>query len=416
VIVPERKHRFLKHHTFDIRLNSNRTVTIKLTLTKKEEKMSKIVVLGCGAVGRDMVIDLCKDPDCEVISVDVNHKNLEQLASKHPIQTRVEDLSTKEGIVRAIEDADIVVGSVPGFLGYTMLETVIRAGKNIVDISYFPEDPFGLDDLAKEKGVTAVVDCGVVPGMSNIILGDHMQKMKVNSYECYVGGTPKSRNAPLGYKSPFPVLEVLEEYAESCRMVEDGKVVVKPMLDETMTIDLPKIGNMGCLNSDGLRTLIHTTRSEIPNMFEKTLRYPNHVEQMRIFRDSGFFNTTPIQVKDVSVRPIDVTTSLISQLWKYEPGEADITVMRLIISGMEDGETVTYTYDMYDEYDPVTGTLSMSRTTGYTCNAVTRLVLDGGYSQTGISAPEFVGHVDGCWEIIEKYLADRGVHCKMQRS
>jgi lysine 6-dehydrogenase len=376
--------------------------------------MSRIVVLGCGAVGRHMAIDLCKDPGCEVVSVDVDQESLEHLASEYPIQVRVEDLSTVEGVTRAVEDADIVIGSVPGFMGYAMLETVIRAGRNIVDISYFPEDPFGLDDLAKAKGVTAVVDCGVVPGMANIILGDHIQKMKVTRYECYVGGVPKSRNAPLEYKSPFPVLEVLEEYAESGTMVEDGKVVVRPMLSETMTIELDKVGTLACLNSDGLRTLIRTT--DIPDMFEKTLRYPGHVELMRIFKDAGFLNMTPIQVEGASVRPIDVTASLLSPLWKYEPGEADLTVMRLVISGIEDGKPATYTYDMVDEYDPATGALSMARTTGYNCTAVTRLVLDGGYSQKGISPPEFVGRVDGCWESVRKYLEDRGVHCMMRRS
>jgi lysine 6-dehydrogenase len=376
--------------------------------------MSRIVVLGCGAVGRHMAIDLCKDPSCEVISVDVNREGLEKLTREYPIQIRVEDLSTVEGVTRAVEDADIVIGSVPYSIGYAMLEMVIRAGKNVVDISYFPEDPFGLDDLAKEKGVTAVVDCGVVPGMSNIILGDHTRKIKVTRYECYVGGIPKSRNAPLEYKSPFPVLEVLEEYTESGRMVEDGKVVTRPMLSETMTIDVDAIGNLACLNSDGLRTLIRTT--DIPDMFEKTLRYPRHVEMMRIFRDTGFLNLTPTQVKGTLMRPIDMTASLLSKLWKYEPGEADLTVMHLVISGVENGKPVTYTYDMLDEYDPETGALSMARTTGYTCTAVARLVLDGGYSQKGISPPEFVGRVDGCWEIVKRYLEDRGVHSSMRRS
>ncbi|MBT3242872.1 MAG: NAD(P)-binding domain-containing protein [Bacteroidetes bacterium] len=369
--------------------------------------MSKIVVLGCGAVGKYMAIDLCKDPSYEVISVDVNREALEQLASEYPIQIRVEDLSSAEGVTRAVEDADIVIGSVPYSIGYSMLENVIRAGKNIVDISYFMEDPFGLDELAKANGVTAVVDCGVVPGMGNIILGDRSRKMKVTRYECYVGGVPKSRKAPLGYKSPFPVLEVLEEYIENGTMVENGKVVVRPMLSETMTIDIDKVGTMACLNSDGLRTLIHTM--DIPDMFEKTLRYPNHVDQMRVFKDTGLLNTTPIKVEGVSVRPIDVMTSLLSPLWKYELGEADITVMKLVISGVEDGKQATYTYSMYDEYDPATGALSMARTTGYTCNAVTRLVLDGTYSQKGISPPEFVGRADGCWTSVEKYLEDRGV-------
>ncbi len=376
--------------------------------------MGRIVVLGCGTVGKHMAIDLCKDPGCDVISVDVNQEVLENLDSKYPIQIQVEDLSTEEGVSRAVEDADIVIGTVPGIIGYSMLERVIRAGKNIVDISYFPEDPFGLDYLAKEMKVTAVVDCGVVPGLANIILGDHSRKMKITRYECYVGGIPKSRNAPLEYKSPFPVLEVLEEYAGSGRMVENGRVVVKPMLSETTTIDLDKAGTLACLSSDGLRTLVRTM--DIPDMFEKTLRYPGHVDLMRIFKDTGFLNMDPILVKGAWVRPIDVTASLVAPLWKYEPGEADLTVLRMVISGLEDGKPATYTYDLCDEYNPTTGALSMARTTGYTCTAVTRLVLDGRYSEIGISPPEFVGCIEGCREIVGRYLEDRGVHCKLQRS
>jgi len=361
-----------------------------------------------------MAIDLCKDSDFEVISVDVNQEVLERLANEHPIQIRVEDLSTEEGVTQAVTGADIVIGSVPYSIGYTMLETVIRAGKNIVDISYFQEDPFGLDDLAKANGVTAVVDCGVVPGMANIILGYHTRKMKVNRYECYVGGIPKSRKVPLEYKSPFPVLEVLEEYTGSGRIVENGEVLVKPMLSETMTIDIDRVGTLACLNSDGLRTLICTM--DIPNMLEKTLRYPGHVDQMRIFMDTGFFNENAIQVLGASVRPIDVTAALLSPLWKYEPGEADLTVMRLVISGAEDGNPVTFTYDMCDEYDPTTGTLSMAKTTGYTCTAVTKLVLEGNYSRMGISPPEFVGAEEGCWKRVESYLEERGVQCTRQSS
>ncbi len=374
--------------------------------------MSKIVVLGCGAVGKHMAIDLCKTPGCDVTSVDTNRESLECLAQEHPIQIRVEDLSTREGVARSVEDADIVIGSVPYSIGYGMLENVIRAGKNIVDISYFPEDPFGLDNLAKEQGVTAVVDCGVAPGMANIILGDHTRKMKVTRYECYVGGIPKARTAPFGYKSPFPVFEVLEEYAGSGRKVEDGKLIIEPMLAGIATIDFEGVGSLACLNSDGLRTLIRTM--DIPDMLEKTLRYPEHVDAMRIFRDAGFLNLSSIQVKGASVRPIDVAASLLTSHWEYRPGEADLTVMRLVISGEEDGAPANYTYDLYDEYDPKTETLSMARTTGYTCTAVVRLVLDGLYSQKGISPPEFVGRVAGCRESVEKYLEDRGVRCRLK--
>lgn len=361
-----------------------------------------------------MAIDLCKVPGCEVISVDINPSVLENLAREHPIQTRLADLSTPEGVTKAVEDASVVVGAVPGFMGYSMLEGVIRAGKNVVDISYFAEDPFGLDDLAKELGVTAVVDCGVAPGMSNIILGDHVRKMTVTRYECYVGGIPKSRDVLFEYKSAFPALEVLEEYAGSGRSVESGKVVTRSMLDEAAIMEFDGVGPLACLPTDGLRTLFRTM--DIPDMAEKTLRYPGHADQMRKLRDAGFLDVSPIDVKGVAVRPIDVTSSLISPHWEFKPGEADLTIMRLIIAGKEEEEPATYTYDLYDEYDPATGTLSMARTTGYTCTAVALLVLDGGYSQTGIIPPEFVGKADGCRKRVEKHLEDRGVRYRMQRS
>jgi saccharopine dehydrogenase-like NADP-dependent oxidoreductase len=376
--------------------------------------MSKVVVLGCGIEGKHMAIDLCKTPGYDVISVDINPMALDDLAREHPIQTRLVDLSTSEGVTEAVEDADVVIGAVPGFMGYSMLEGVIRAGKNIVDISYFAEDPFGLDDLAKEMGVTAVVDCGVAPGMSNIILGDHARKMKVTRYECYVGGLPKSRDVLFEYKSAFPTLEVLEEYAGSGRSVESGKVVARSMLSETATMEFDRVGPLACLPTDGLRTLFRTM--DIPDMAEKTLRYPGHADQMRMLRDAGFLDASPIDVNGVSVRPIDVTSSLISPHWRFEPGEADLTIMRLVITGEEGGKPATYTYDLYDEYDPATRTLSMARTTGYTCTAVALLILDGGYSQKGISPPEFVGRADGCRERVEKYLEDRGVRYRMQRS
>ncbi len=174
------------------------------------------------------------------------------------------------------------------------------------------------------------------------------------------------------------------------------------------------VGPLACLHTDGLRTLLQTM--DIPDMLEETLRYPGHADQMRKLKDAGFLGMDPIDVNGVSIRPVDVASALIAPHWRFESGEADLTIMRLFITGDEDGKTVTYTYDLHDEYDPATGTLSMARTTGYTCTAVAMLVLGGGYSQVGICPPEFVGMAEGCRERVEKYLAGRGVHYRMQRS
>ena len=130
--------------------------------------MKKIIVLGAGLVGGVMAEDLSKDHD--VTSVDISEKNLNNLKSKN-IKKICLDVSESESLKNLIKEFDLVIGAVPGFMGYKMMQDVIEAKKNIVDISFYPEDPFGLDDLAKKNNVVAVMDCGVAPGMGNIIFG-----------------------------------------------------------------------------------------------------------------------------------------------------------------------------------------------------------------------------------------------------
>src|SRR5580698_8868504 len=173
-----------------------------------------IVVLGAGMVGRVMAIDLAKNYN--VKSVDANDKNL-TLLKPHGIETEVTDLKDEKKIKAAIKKADVVVGAVPGFMGFNMVKAVINAGKSIADISFFPEDPFALNDLAKEKNVIAAVDCGVAPGMDNIILGYHAERIKVDEFICYVGGLPFKLSLPYQYKAPFSPIDVIEEYTRPAR-------------------------------------------------------------------------------------------------------------------------------------------------------------------------------------------------------
>ena len=125
-------------------------------------------------------------------------------------------------------------------MGYQTLQEIISAGKNVVDISFFPEDPFGLDDLAREKGVTAIVDCGVAPGLCNIIAGYVAEKISEPSYyHCYVGGLPEIREWPYEYKAVFSPTDVLEEYTRPARLIENGQEVVYPALSGVELIRFP---------------------------------------------------------------------------------------------------------------------------------------------------------------------------------
>ena len=289
-----------------------------------------------------------------------------------------------------------------------MLKSVIEAGKNIVDISFFPEDALELDKIAKENGVVAVTDCGVAPGMANIVLGYHNKRMNVEKYICYVGGLPLIRDWPYEYKAVFSPIDVIEEYIRLARYVENGSIIEREALSDPELINFKEVGTLEAFNTDGLRSLIYTMK--IPNMIEKTLRYPGCIEYIRVLRESGFFSYDEIDVKGKKVRPIDVTAKLLFPKWKLKPGEGDFTIMRLIINGQENQQEKTHIYDLYDEYNKETDTISMARTTGYTCSAVANLVLDGKYNRIGISPPEYVGTEEENFRYILKYLKDRQIN------
>src|SRR5688572_14218413 len=146
-----------------------------------------IAVLGAGMVGQAIALDLAKD--FTVTAFDLNASNLDELKKKNDaIQTAPADLSVFAEYPNWLSPFDIVVTAVPGFLGYKTLEAVINTGKHVVDISFFPEDALQLDKLAKGNNVTVITDCGVAPGVSNFILGRYNEEMKIDSFECYVGG------------------------------------------------------------------------------------------------------------------------------------------------------------------------------------------------------------------------------------
>lgn len=370
--------------------------------------MKKIIILGAGLVGKAMAIDLASHFD--VTSADINEQALAEV-SKHGIKTQRLDFSNLQLLSSNIQPFDLVVGAVPGFMGLQTVKTVIDAGKNMVDISFFPEDPFQLDELAKKKNVTVVTDCGVAPGMGNIILGYHNKRMKINTYECLVGGLPVVREWPFEYKAVFSPIDVIEEYIRPARYVQNGKLVIKEALSDPELVRFEEIGTLESWNSDGLRSLIKTM-PHIPNMIEKTLRYPGCIEYLRVLRETGFFSYEVMEINGANIRPIDVTSRLLFPKWKLKEGEEEFTVMRVRISGTENNKPKSYQYNLLDRTDKLSGTLSMARTTGYTCTAVAHLVLEGLYSRKGISPPEFLGEQESNFSFIMNYLEERGVKYK----
>ncbi len=372
--------------------------------------MAKIVVLGTGLVGSAMAMDLALKH--HVTALDIDAAYFERLREKG-IATRQLDLGVTGAISAQVSGFDLAIGALPGHMGFRSLEELIAAGINVVDISFMPEDYLKLDDLAIRHGVTAVVDCGIAPGLGNLILGHHDGQMEVDSFRCYVGGLPMQREWPFEYKAVFSPIDVIEEYTRPARYVEHRRVITREALSDLELIDFQDTGILEAWNSDGLRSLI--TTMDIPNMIEKTLRYPGTTEYIRVLRETGFFSYDEVDIAGQKIRPVDLTAKLLFPKWKLREGERDLTIMKIIISGKEDTVGVEYTYDLYDEYDPETGVHSMARTTGYTCTAVADLILSGKFNRKGVCPPEFVGREAGNLEYVRDYLSARKVRYRAER-
>lgn len=369
----------------------------------------RVAVLGAGLVGGPMAVDLATEGEFEVTVADIDEAALQRLAdSGLAIDVRVADL-TDPGVVRELAtQSDLVLNAVPGFMGFATLRQVLEIGRDVVDIAFFPEDPFELDALAREKEVTAIVDCGVAPGMSNLLVGHLDTRLdRTDRVLIFVGGLPQVREWPFEYRAVFSPIDVIEEYTRPARYVENGRLVVREALSDPELLDFEGVGTLEAFNTDGLRTLAATI--EAPDMKEKTLRYPGHIEKMAVFRATGLFDTEEIEIGGTRIRPLDFTARLLFPRWKLRAGEGDLTVMQVVVEGEKNGSDIRHQYDLLDRYDTATDTHSMARTTGYTATMAIRMLAAGLYDRKGISPPEFVGRNPDCVKFMLEGLARRGV-------
>jgi saccharopine dehydrogenase-like NADP-dependent oxidoreductase len=367
--------------------------------------MKKVIVIGAGMVGSTMVKDLAQDFAVTVLDNDI--KKLNSLKKEFHVSVVQQDILHSQKLQSIIKDFNLVVSAVPGNLGYRTLKSIIEAKKDVVDISFFEEDPFKLHKLAVKNKVTAVVDCGIAPGLSNIILGYYDKRMKIKNYECYVGGLPFNRIRPFEYKAPFSPIDVIEEYTREARFVENGKIRIKPALTDIEFLNIPPAGILEAFNTDGLRTLIRTMK--IPNMKEKTLRYPGHAEKVKVLSSTGFFNKDYVEIEGKKIKPVDLSARLLFPLWKLKKGEKEFTVLKIKINGKEKNKEKDIDFILYDKYDDKYKDTSMSRTTGFTCTAVARLLAGGIYKRKGITAPEMIGKDESCFRFVVDYLNKKGI-------
>ena len=368
----------------------------------------KIIVIGAGLIGGVIARDLVALQEYQISVADIDQQKLEILSKDLNVTTVPADLSDIKEIDKIIADQDIVVCAVPGFLGFNIFKTAIESGKNIVDISSMSENQMELDDLAKKDEVTAVVEMGVAPGISNMIVG-YVDSLldETESAEILVGGLPVKREFPFEYKITWSLRDTLEQNVIPAKIVENGKLIEKEALSEVEIINFPKLGSLEAFNTDGLGNLIHTLK--IPFMKEKTLRYPGYADKMRMLRETGFFSDTAIDINGMKVKPLDFTSELLTPHWKLKEGENELIIMRVIVQGIKNNQKLRYTYNMLDYFDKKTMTTSMARNTGFPASIMSHLIAKRDFLKKGVFPGEYIGRDHQIYQTVMKELEKRNI-------
>ncbi len=370
--------------------------------------MQRVAVLGCGLVGATIARDLAADGGFEVTASDLDADRLAGLDGIERLTPERVDLGSAASVEAFAAPFDVVVGALPSRFGFQTLGAIIAAGKPYCDISFMPEDALALDAEAAAAGVCAVVDCGVAPGLANLAIGRSQAEFeRTEAATIYVGGLPRARRLPWQYKAPFAPADVLEEYTRPARIKRAGEQVVLEALSEPEPIEVETVGTLEAVVTDGLRSLLTTI--DAPDLTEKTLRYPGHADLVRALRDSGFLSPEPIQVGQVEVSPLALSSALLFEQWALAPGEPEFTYLEVVVEGRRAGRRERHTYSLFDETDPATGTSSMARTTGFPAAIVARLLATGDLATPGVLPPERLAPLPEVYRAILDGLAERGV-------
>lgn len=372
----------------------------------------KVLALGSGNIGSIAVRDMAgemKSTDIIVADKDKSRANKVvggiNRSNVSSMQLNIEDQTE---LLEALKEFDLIMGFLPGALGYTLMKACVEARKNLVDVSYMAESPMRLHSAASRAGIAIVPDCGLAPGISNFLVGHAFNLLdKTNSVHIMVGGLPEKPIPPLGYVITWSPESLIDEYTRKAVVVKHGKKTEVEALTGIQETTFPKVGKLEAFYTDGLRTLSETLNG-VEEMWEKTLRYPGHAEKIGLLEDLGFFEEQKINVEGKPVSPRKLAAKLFERKLS-SPDVKDLVVMEVVVDGIKKGERLCLTYRLLDKYDEKKGITAMARTTAYPVSIVAQLMLKGLIKLKGIVPPEKLGMDEKIFKEFITELKKRGV-------
>jgi lysine 6-dehydrogenase len=358
----------------------------------------KMLVLGAGLQGSACAYDLLQNPSItEVRLADKRVENLPAFLQPYVGGERLKlitlDVKDASAVAAAMAGAKAVMCALPYYFNLPMSEAAIAAGAHFCDLggnTEIVQQQKALQAKAAAKGVTIVPDCGLAPGMVNILAQLGIDRLDTTeSVKIFVGGLPQNPEGPLKYQIVYSIEGVLDYYTTLSWVVRDGKrVTVKALSEiEPVQFDAP-VGELEAFHTaGGLSTMAHRYEGKIPTMEYKTLRYPGHAKIMEAVRELGLLELEPVDVKGTKVVPRDLAIAQM-QPRLTKKNSPDLVALRVVVKGMKGGKPMTHTFELVDRYDAAHGISAMMRTTGYSLSITGQLQAEGAVKSAGVHTPD----------------------------
>jgi len=376
-------------------------------------------VLGAGQQGSACAYDLLANSDCEVVLADIEVDQVAEFLKPY-VGTRLTlrrvDANDRGAVRDAMQGVTATMSAFPYYFNFQMAEAAVEAGSHFCDLGGNTEivlQQKGLHDRAVERGVSVIADCGLAPGMVNILAEFGIRRLqKPRAVRIKVGGLPQNPEPPLNYQIVYSLEGVLDYYTTLSWVLRDGRPMQVEALSEVEGLDFPEVGGLEAFHTaGGLSTMAQRYEGTLDSMEYKTLRYPGHAEAMKLIRELGLLGDEPVEVKGARVAPRDLFMALVGPKLRKDPRHSpDLVALRVEVEGELDGEETMLRWDLLDRFDEESGITAMMRTTGYSL-AITGALQAGGRIEPGVWTPDEAMPA----ESYIAALAARGVHIRESR-
>ena len=375
----------------------------------------KILVMGAGLQGAACAFDLLENADVERVRLaDQSLDALPPFLAARRGDPRLEllTLDAREGtqVAAALAGMDGCLNALPYYFNLPITRLAIAAGCHYADLGGNTDIVFRqaeLDAEARAAGASVIPDCGLAPGMVNILAADGMAELHgTRALRIYVGGLPKHPEPPLNYQLVYSLEGVLDYYTSPSFILRAGRVTEVEALSEVEPVEFgAPVGTLEAFHTaGGVSTMPWRLQGEVPTVEYKTLRYPGHADLMRALRELGLFDLDPVSARHGEIVPREAFIAIVEPHLR-RPGSPDLVALRVVVEGVRNGRDARVSYTLLDFMDEGRGISAMQRTTGFSLSIIGQMQAGGRIAEPGVSTPDLVVPARGYLD----ELARRGV-------